>query len=405
VVHDLRLLQLLQEGERHPHLLLPLLDGAVDGPLDHLVPKVRHAELPHAPHRLLELPLHVVLLHERAHALLELLHRPPRPHPPHVHDARRAPVLVQEPVHKRRDLAAPPRLDDVGGHERHEDGRQHVVCDRARDEVGQHRAHGGRVQREVVDAPQRADEALEELLAPVHPRQPRQQHARHLPLRVLLLEGGDEHALDHLVPVPPLLQVTELLHRAPHLPRHEVLVDNLPHRRLELGDRQRELQLRRHLCDDLLAELVAGEGRDVFEDSLGDHLVLEKEGNGVRRIVDGVGRALLRVLHPLERRLQPRLDVGGLEGAPVDQRGEELRPQAPLRLGAVHGGGEDTLHELGPELGEPHLVDADGGVGAALALDVLLQDKGGGGVDALERRCLVLHAALGHRGEGCRGSS
>jgi len=381
VVHHPRLLELLEQGEGHPHLLLPPLDGAVDGALDDLVPKVWDAELPHAPHRLLELPLHVVLLHKRPHALLELLHAPPRPHPPHVHDPRRAPVLLNKALDKRSNLLAPPRLHNPLRHKRHKHRRKHVVRNRTRNEVRKHRTHVGRVKRKVLNPPQRPDKPLKKLLAPVHPRQPRQEHARHLPLGVLLLQGHDEDALDNLVAVPRLLEVRELLDGATHLPPNEVLAHNLPHRGLELGDGERQLQLCRHLGDDFLAQLVASKGGDVLEKRLGHHLVFQKGRNSVRGPVRGVGRRLLRLLRLLQGGLEPGLDVGGLQGSPHDQGGEELGPLVPLLFGPHHRGHEHALHEFGPVLGVSHLVHAHGGIRAALApgRDASAGRKGGEG--------------------------
>jgi len=332
VVHDLGLLQLLEERQRHAHLLLTLLDGTVHGAFDHLVPEVRDSELPHAPHRLLQLALDVVLLDQRADALLELLDGPPRANPPHVHDPRRAPVLVEQPLDESRNLPPTARVNQPPRHERDEDGGEHIVGDGTRDEVGKHRAHGRRVQRKVVDTPQGTDEALKELLAAVDPGQSRQQHARHLPLGVLLLQGGHQDALYYLIPVPCLLQVAELLYRLLQIPRHKILRHQLPHSLLELGDGQGQLQLRRYLVDDLLAQSLAGHRREVLQNALGDYLVFHEESNRVCGKVDGVRRRLLRLLQPAEQRLQPRLHVGSLQGVPHHERGEKLGAQPPLRL-------------------------------------------------------------------------
>eukprot|EP00961_Rhodomonas_salina_P209419 2827077-Rhodomonas_salina.1 len=92
---------------------------------------------------------------------------------------------------------APPRHQALR-HQRDEDRREHVVDDGASDEVGEEEGSVGGVEGQVVDAAERVDEALEELLAPVHPRDRTQQHRRPLPLPVLLLHRHHQRPLHHL---------------------------------------------------------------------------------------------------------------------------------------------------------------------------------------------------------------
>jgi len=331
VLHLAGAVEALDEGDSHAHLLLALLDGPVDGALDDLVPKVGHPQLVHAPHRLVELPLHVVLLHKRRHALLELLHRPPSPHTPHVHDPSAA-VLLHQPLDERSNLRPPPLLHKPRRHKRHKPRRQHVIHNRPRNKVGKQRAHIRRVKRQVVDAPQRPDEPLKELLAPVHPRQPRQQQRRRLPLSAPLLQRNSYNPLHNHVPEPLLPEGSERVRGVSHVPRNKVLVDDGAHRLLELGDWQRQLQRPLDLLEDGLPLLLAYEGREVAEDGLRKDLVLEEVCHSRGGILPAPRHLGLRGVEPLEHQLQARLDLRGLNGPTDDEGGQEGVGPTPLSV-------------------------------------------------------------------------
>jgi len=141
--------QRFQESKSLPQRLPSLLYRSIHQTLHYLMPEVRSVQLLHAPHSLLQLPLYEVLLHQRVHALLQLLHRVLRPCSPHVHYPRAA-VLLKQRLHAPRYFLPPLARHQPVWHERDEVGRKNIVHDRPRDEVGEQRRGVGRVQRQVV---------------------------------------------------------------------------------------------------------------------------------------------------------------------------------------------------------------------------------------------------------------
>jgi len=350
------------------------------------VPEVRDSELPHAPHRLLQLALDVVLLDQRADALLELLDGPPRANPPHVHDPRRAPVLVEQPLDESRNLPPTARVNQPPRHERDEDGGEHIVGDGTRDEVGKHRAHGRRVQRKVVDTPQGTDEALKELLAAVDPGQSRQQHARHLPLSVLLLEREHQDPLDHLVPEPRVLERRQLVLRLPALRVGKKVVQHRPHLPLESRDGQRQLQV---AADELLyfgTALRPRHKRRRREERLGDGLVLEEVGDDGSHVFYSLGYVDQQVVELLEEEVDARLRLRALDGAALHQRRDERAQHVALPGGLVHADRQDLANQLGRQVPGAELLNALSRVPPALADQVLLRDEDRVHVHRLDRQ-------------------
>jgi len=358
------------------------------------VPKVGHPQLVHAPHRLVELPLHVVLLHKRRHALLELLHRPPSPHTPHVHDPSAA-VLLHQPLDERSNLRPPPLLHKPRRHKRHKPRRQHVIHNRPRNKVGKQRAHIRRVKRQVVDAPQRPDEPLKELLAPVHPRQPRQQQRRRLPLSAPLLQRNSYNPLHNHVPEPLLLQLRKAVLGLKGLGVDEELLEESINLLLEDSDGEGKLELLAHKIHDRLANILTHNKGHRLEEGLGEALVFEEVCDHVRAVLDSTGHVELEVLiDRTKHKVHASLHVRRLDRAADDEGGDHLAKHLTLLVVLVEGDCEHFAHKLRVHVPASQLLDGEGGIAGALAAEELLGDVLSMLVHTLDREGRALLRAL-----------